>query len=136
MSESVTKDTSLDKEEDGVKKKLGNPNFYKGMKSFNPSGRPKGSMNKFTSLSRELMTEKGPEIVNKVLEMALDGDRHALKMCLDRIIPTTKAVEIQHNHKDLGVNIIIDSVKAIEKKEEKQQEIFEADFVEVSKEEQ
>lgn len=57
-----------------VKKKRGNPNFYKGMKALNPEGRPKGSLNKYTKLSRELMSTKGPEIVNKVIEMALEGD--------------------------------------------------------------
>lgn len=114
-----------------VKKKRGNPNFYKGMKALNPEGRPKGSLNKYTKLSRELMSTKGPEIVNKVIEMALEGDRHCLKMCMDRIIPTSKAVEITHEHQDLGVNIIIEGVKAVEAKEAKEQEIFEAEFEEL-----
>ncbi len=111
-----------------VKKKRGNPNFRKGMKPLNPEGRPKGSLNKFTKLSRELMSSKGPEIVNKVIELALEGDRHCLKMCMDRIIPTTKAVEITTEHKDLGINIIIDSVKAVEKQEEKEFKTIEAEY--------
>ncbi len=114
-----------------VKKRRGNPNFYKGMKALNPEGRPKGSLNKYTKLSRELMSTKGPEIVNKVIEMALEGDRHCLKMCMDRIIPTSKAVEITHEHQDLGVNIIIEGVKAVEAKEAKEQEVFEAEFEEL-----
>ena len=114
-----------------VKKRRGNPNFYKGMKALNPEGRPKGSLNKYTKLSRELMSTKGPEIVNKVIEMALEGDRHCLKMCMDRIIPTSKAVEITHEHQDLGVNIIIEGVKAVEAREEKEQEVFEAEFEEL-----
>ena len=63
------------------------------------------------------MSNKGPEIVEKVIELALEGDRHCLKMCLDRIIPTTKAVEITHDRSDLGINIIVESVKAIELRE-------------------
>lgn len=114
-----------------VKKRRGNPNFYKGMKALNPEGRPKGSLNKYTKLSRELMSTKGPEIVNKVIEMALEGDRHCLKMCMDRIIPTSKAVEITHEHQDLGVNIIIEGVKAVEAREAKEQEVFEAEFEEL-----
>ena len=114
-----------------VKKRRGNPNFYKGMKPLNPEGRPTGSLNKYTKLSRELMCTKGPEIVNKVIEMALEGDRHCLKMCMDRIIPTSKAVEITHEHQDLGVNIIIESVKAVEAREAKEQEVFEAEFEEI-----
>jgi|TARA_R100000995_G_scaffold62647_1_gene32165 hypothetical protein len=117
--------------EEAPKKKRGNPNFHKGMKALNPEGRPKGSLNKYTKISRELMSSKGPEIVNKVIEMALEGDRHCLKMCMDRIIPTSKAVEITHEHQDLGVNIIIEGVKAVEAKEAKEQEVFEAEFEEV-----
>jgi len=116
-----------------VKKKRGNPNFHKGMPALNPTGRPKGSLNKYTKLSRELMSTKGPEIVNKVIELALEGDRHCLKMCMDRIIPTSKAVEITHEHQDLGVNIIIEGVKAVEAREAKEQEVFEAEFQEVDK---
>ena len=86
-------------------KHKGSPKLYKGMKSLNPDGRPKGSMNKFTALSRELMSTKGPEIVQKVVDLALEGDRTCLKMCMDRIIPTTKAVEFRSSE-DRG-NVII-----------------------------
>ena len=94
-------------------KNKGSPNLYKGMKSLNPEGRPKGSVNKFTALSRELMSNKGPEIVQKVIDLALEGDRTCLKMCMDRIIPTTKAVEFRSSE-DKG-NVII-NVGALETK--------------------
>jgi hypothetical protein len=112
-----------------VKRKRGNPNFRKGMSPLNPTGRPKGSLNKFTKLSRELMSNKGPEIVEKVIELALEGDRHCLKMCLDRIIPTTKAVEITHDRGDLGINIIVESVKAIEMREEEEFKVIEGEVL-------
>ena len=86
-------------------KNKGSTKLYKGMKSLNPEGRPKGSVNKFTALSRELMSNKGPEIVQKVIDLALEGDRTCLKMCMDRIIPTTKAVEFRPSE-DKG-NVII-----------------------------
>ena len=111
-----------------VKRKRGNPNLYKGMPPLNPEGRKKGSLNKYTKLSRELMSNKGPEIVQKVIDMALEGDRHCLKMCMDRIIPTSKAVEITHDHQDLGINIIVESVKAIEKQEEEEFKTIEAEY--------
>ena len=60
----------------------------------------------------------------------LDGDRHCLKMCMDRIIPAHKAVEIKHEHRDLGINIIVESVKAIEKIEKEEQETFEGEVIE------
>ena len=86
-------------------KNKGSAKLYKGMKSLNPEGRPKGSVNKFTALSRELMSNRGPEIVQKVIDLALEGDRTCLKMCMDRIIPTTKAVEFRSSE-DKG-NVII-----------------------------
>jgi hypothetical protein len=113
-----------------AKRPRGNPNFYKGMPALNPKGREKGSVNKYTKLSRELMSNKGPEIVQKVIDMALEGDRHALKMCMDRILPTTKAVEITHDHSDLGINIIVEGVKALEKKEAKEFKTIEAEYTE------
>ena len=102
-------------------KHKGNPKLFKGMKSLNPEGRPKGSVNKFTALSRELMSNKGPEIVQKVIDLALEGDRTCLKMCMDRIIPTTKAVEFRSSE-DKG-NVIINvgglAEKVIEAQESK-----------------
>ena len=124
-----------DKEVPEVKRPRGNPNFYKGMPSLNPKGRTKGSVNKFTKLSRELMSSKGPEIVDKVIELALEGDRHCLKMCLDRIIPVSKAVEIKHEHEDLGINIIVESVKAIERQEEEEYKVIEGEITNLIKDE-
>ena len=113
------------------KKNKGSPNLYEGMKSLNPNGRPKGSVNKFTALSRELMSNRGPEIVQKVIDLALEGDRTCLKMCMDRIIPTTKAVEFR-SAEDKG-NVIINvgglEAKKIEIEEKDQKELTYEDGV-------
>jgi hypothetical protein len=113
------------------KNNKGSPNLFKGMKSLNPNGRPKGSVNKFTALSRELMSNKGPEIVQKVIDLALEGDRTCLKMCMDRIIPTTKAVEFR-SAEDKG-NVIINvgglEAKKIEIEEKDQKELTYEDGV-------
>ena len=113
------------------KKNKGSPNLYKGMKSLNPNGRPKGSVNKFTALSRELMSNKGPEIVQKVIDLALEGDRTCLKMCMDRIIPTTKSVEFRSGE-DKG-NVIINvgglEAKKVEIEEKDQKELTYEDGV-------
>ena len=113
------------------KKNKGSPNLYKGMKSLNPNGRPKGSVNKFTALSRELMSNKGPEIVQKVIDLALEGDRTCLKMCMDRIIPTTKSVEFRSSE-DKG-NVIINVgglvAKKVEIEEKDQKELTYEDGV-------
>jgi len=117
-------------------KHKGSPNLYKGMKSLNPNGRPKGSMNKFTALSRELMSTKGPEIVQKVVDLALEGDRTCLKMCMDRIIPTTKAVEFRSSE-DKG-NVIINvgglEAKKVEIEERDKKELTYEDGVIIDEE--
>lgn len=95
------------------KKKVGNPNFYKGMKPLNPAGRAKGSVNKYAALSRELMSTKSPEIVAKVLEKALEGDVNCLKMCLDRILPVHKAVDSSRTKADAQVIINVASIESI-----------------------
>ena len=96
------------------KKGGGNPNLVKGV-VLNPNGRPKGSLNKYTLLSREMMTEKGPEIVNKIMEMAMEGDVHCLKMCIDRILPVHKAIDPNRAKQDSKIIINVgasDSIKA------------------------
>ena len=113
------------------KKNKGSPNLYKGMKSLNPNGRPNGSVNKYTALSRELMSNRGPEIVQKVIDLALEGDRTCLKMCMDRIIPTTKSVEFRSGE-DKG-NVIINvgglEAKKVEIEEKDQKELTYEDGV-------
>ena len=97
-----------------MKKKAGNPNFHKGMKPLEGVGRPKGSVNKFTALARELMSNKSREIVEKVIEKAMEGDVHCLKMCLDRILPVHKAVDSSRTKADAQVIINVSSLDSIQ----------------------
>ena len=96
-------------------KKSNNPAMKKGMVSLNPAGRPKGSVNKYTALARELMSDKSPEIVEKVISKALHGDVHCLKMCLDRILPVHKAVDPNRAKGDSQVIINVSSIESIQK---------------------
>jgi len=98
------------------KKKAGNPNFHKGMKPLEGVGRPKGSVNKYTALARELMSDKSPEIVAKVIEKAMEGDVNCLKMCLDRILPVHKAVDSSRTKADAQVIINVSSLDSIQQK--------------------
>ena len=98
------------------KKKAGNPNWKKGGLSANPGGRPKGSVGKYTALSREMMSERGPEIVQKVIEMAMDGDVHCLKMCIDRILPVHKAVDPNRTKQQSQVIINVGASESIKAK--------------------
>ena len=98
-----------------VKKTPNNPAMKKGMVSLNPAGRPKGSVNRYTALARELMSDKSPEIVEKVISKALEGDVHCLKMCLDRILPVHKAVDPNRTKNDAQVIINVSSIESIQK---------------------
>jgi len=91
----------------------GNPILKKGV-VLNPKGRPKGSVNKYTQLARELLSSRGEEIVEVVIEKALKGDVHCLKMCMDRIVPPQKAVEIKHTRDDNGLVINVGTAEQIE----------------------
>jgi len=64
--------------------------FKKG-ESGNLLGRPKGIQDKRTKL-RLLLEPHVEPIVNKLIELALNGDTTALKLCMDRIIPVLKPV--------------------------------------------
>jgi hypothetical protein len=63
--------------------------FKKGQ-SGNPKGRPKGATDRRGAL-RELLEPHAPELVEKAVELALEGDATALRMCLDRLIPSLPA---------------------------------------------
>jgi len=78
--------------------------------SGNPAGRKKGQVNKYTELSKQLLSEKGPEIVQMVIQKALEGDVTCLKMCMDRIVPAQKAIEVKHESQDMAINIVVESI--------------------------
>lgn len=63
--------------------------FQKGQ-SGNPNGRPKGSLNKATLACQDLIDDEAENITRKAVELALDGNMMALKLCLERIVPPRK----------------------------------------------
>ena len=75
----------------------------------------KGYVNKYTHLSRALMTQRGPEIVKKVIDLAMNGDVHCLKMCIDRILPVQKPIDPNKVKTDAQIVINVgasDTIKA------------------------
>jgi hypothetical protein len=63
--------------------------FEKGQ-SGNPAGRPKGSRSKATLALEAILDGEAEAITRKAIEMALDGDPQALRMCMDRLLPPRK----------------------------------------------
>ena len=103
------------KKKDGRQKNKGNPALTKGV-VLNPKGRPKGSLNKNTLLARAMMSDRGVEVVQKVIDMAMDGDVHCLKMCIDRILPVHKAVDPNRQKQDSQIVINVGASETIKEK--------------------
>ena len=57
---------------------------FKPGQSGNPGGRPRGSSK--TSELRALLDPHAPELVQKAMDLALEGDTTALRLCLERLM--------------------------------------------------
>jgi predicted DNA-binding protein (UPF0251 family) len=60
-------------------------------------GRPKGSRNAPKPPGQELLDEFAPHITRKCISIALQGDRVALRLCMERISPARQDACIQMN---------------------------------------
>jgi hypothetical protein len=58
--------------------------------SGNPTGRPKGSRNATTVALETLLDGQATALTPKAVDLALDGDMAALRLCMDRILPPRK----------------------------------------------
>jgi len=65
-------------------------NKFKPGESGNPDGRPVGSKDKRTQY-RELFEPHADALIQKVINLALDGDTTCLKMCIDRLVSPFRA---------------------------------------------
>lgn len=59
-------------------------------RSGNPGGRPKGSRNATTRIVEALLDGEAEELVRKAIELGKGGDGPALRMCLERLLPSRK----------------------------------------------
>ena len=66
--------------------------------SGNPLGRKKGMLNKRTQLAK-LLEPHAESLIQKAVELALDGDSNALRLCIERLIPKAQAI----CSKDIGL---------------------------------
>jgi hypothetical protein len=63
--------------------------FQKG-ESGNPAGRPRGSRNRTALLMENLLGYEAEAIGRKAVEMAIQGDMAAIRLCMDRLAPARK----------------------------------------------
>lgn len=68
--------------------------FEKGT-SGNPNGRPKGSRNRSTLAAEALLDGEAEALTRMVIELALNGDLGAVRLCLERLIPARRSRVIQ-----------------------------------------
>jgi hypothetical protein len=60
-------------------------------RSGNPKGKPKGARHKATQAAMVLLDGEAEALTRKAVELALEGDVTALRLCLDRIAPSLKS---------------------------------------------
>ena len=77
----------------GAQKQRGRP-FEPGV-SGNPHGRPKGSRNKTTVALEALLDGEAEAITRKAIEKAKEGDRTALRLCVERFLPARRERSVE-----------------------------------------
>jgi hypothetical protein len=55
-------------------------------------GRPRGSPNKKSLVLQEMLLDQGEKIIQSAIDRAKKGDRTALALCVERLIPRLKYV--------------------------------------------
>jgi hypothetical protein len=66
------------------------PHLWSKGKSGNPKGKAPGTRNKATMAALTLLEGEASKLTRKAVELALEGDIQALRLCLERIIAPTK----------------------------------------------
>jgi hypothetical protein len=75
-------------------------------------GRPAGSRNK-KSILVEMLEDRGEAIITKGILMALNGDRTALRLCFERLIPAqppATSFRLPKNEGELDMKKLLQSV--------------------------
>lgn len=63
---------------------------FKPGQSGNPAGKPKGTRHRTTLAIEALLEGQATALTQKALELALDGDMTALRLCMDRLAPVRR----------------------------------------------
>lgn len=67
---------------------------YQKGQSGNPAGKPKGTRHRTTRAVEALLEGEAENLTRKAVELALDGDTTALRLCIERICPVRKDAPI------------------------------------------
>ncbi|WP_299661521.1 hypothetical protein [uncultured Ruegeria sp.] len=80
-------------------------------------GKPRGTRHRVTRAVEELLEGQSEQITQKAINMALEGDSTALRLCLERIAPTRK---------DAPVSFDLPPIKSAEEASEAAQAVLQA----------
>lgn len=58
-------------------------------------GKPKGARHRATQAAQALLEGDGEALTRKAVQLALEGDTTALRLCLERIVPPRKDAPVQ-----------------------------------------
>ena len=64
--------------------------LFKPGQSGSPKGRPKGALNRATLAAQELLDGEAARLTRKCIDLAMEGDPTALRLCLSRILPVKR----------------------------------------------
>lgn len=109
--------------------------------SGNPLGRPKGNKNELTELKQKLeiavrqslSVSRVTKIVEKVAQMAEEGNLRAAKLILDKVISNAKDVDDVDDKATGGIRIVIENATILAQKQREQNptQPVEGEFTEV-----
>ena len=68
---------------------------FKPGQSGNPKGRPKGARHRATLAALELLDGEAEAPTRKAVDLALEGDTVALRLCLERVVPPRKDASLK-----------------------------------------
>jgi len=68
---------------------------FKPGRSGNPSGRPKGVRNKSSMAAEALLDGESEALTRRCIDLAMEGDPTALRLCLSRLLPVKRERTIE-----------------------------------------
>ena len=66
------------------------------------SGKPRGSRHKATQVAVSLLDDATGKLTSKAIDLALDGDTTALRLCLERVCPPRKDTPVSFTLPDIS----------------------------------
>ena len=93
----ATKTKKPDNSVEKARKNQGGSTKWKPGQSGNPKGMPKGTRHKITQMAQGMLDGQGEELIRKCVQMAIDCDTAAMRLCIERIIPTQKSATVRFN---------------------------------------